>query len=162
MPIAVLPAHLCWLGISQSSTIRLSSAMDDNHKIARALILVSPKIPAFWLFSHRKTSLVLSPLTSDFFIKGNVTPWFNSQNSAIPASSLGSWPPNWEREVESEYIFFYRESFNYLVRRKPEYDEIPIFVFIVQGLKTWAKGWVQDDTEDIWTGRPVYWGVKPL
>lgn len=45
-----------------------------------------------WLLSHAKTSFIPPPLTSDFFIKGNVTPWLSWQNcpisSSVPAAGV--------------------------------------------------------------------------
>ena len=58
------------------------------------LIRVNPSKPDFSFFRYLYTSFVLSPLTSDFFMSGKLTPWFSSQNDAISASLPGSCPPN--------------------------------------------------------------------
>lgn len=75
---------------SQSSTMSYVSINLLNTGYMRTFILVNPSSPDFWSFSHLYTSLVLSPLTSDFAIKGKLTPWLRSQNSAICWSEPGS------------------------------------------------------------------------
>lgn len=58
------------------------------------LILVNPKRPAFCDFKYLYTSFVFGPLTSDFCINGNSTPWFKVQNSAMAWSLPDSCPAN--------------------------------------------------------------------
>jgi hypothetical protein len=53
-------------------------------------MLVVPSNPGFSFLRYLKTSLVPSPLTSDFFRRGKVTPWLRVQNEATSSSVPGS------------------------------------------------------------------------
>jgi len=75
-----------------TATVVTSNPFDKPFR--HTLMRVRPKSPDFSVFNHLYTSLVSSPLTSDFFIRGKLTPWLRVQKSAIPRSSAGSWPPN--------------------------------------------------------------------
>ena len=83
-------------------------------KSRHTLIMEIPRSPDFWPLSHLYTSLVPDPLTSDFFMSGNVTPAaiaalnrspvgtnavglpkFFVQKVATSSSVPASPPPNW-------------------------------------------------------------------
>lgn len=66
------------------------------------LILVVPSNPGFSFLRYLKTSFVESPLTSDFFMRGKVTPWLRVQNEATSSSVPGSWDPNWLQGLVAE------------------------------------------------------------
>jgi hypothetical protein len=84
----------------------------------RTLISVIPNNPDFSFLSHLNTSFVASPFTSDFFMRGKVTPWLMVQNSWMALSPSGSWLPNyslrllldWKKESYVVCILGCRES----------------------------------------------------
>lgn len=93
------------------------------------MILVNPKKPDFCDFKYLYTSFVLGPLTSDFFINGNSTPWFKEQNSAIAWSVPDSCPPNFPQGSQKSTGQVGRKGGRCLVTRESDNNEVFPFVF---------------------------------
>ena len=99
-----------------------------------------PRNPDFCPLSHLYTSLALEPLTSDFFISGNVAP-------VVIAALID---PVWVRNVGGLTKVFRAEGNNLFVRprflptelvaREAQNDETLVFVLLVEGLQAFVLG----------------------
>ena len=61
----------------------------ETKNLEKFQLTRSPKSPFAFGLRNLKTSLVFSPLTSDFLSSGKDTPWLRWQKVAVPSSSSG-------------------------------------------------------------------------
>lgn len=123
-----------------------------------------PRIPALWNLRYLNTlrsaaklyrttiqssrgthSFVLSPFTSDFFIKGNVTPWLSSQKEALSThNQVSSYPLQNEtsRGRGSHILIGPRLLSSELVARETKNDNALVLEALVHcvelGLASWC------------------------
>jgi hypothetical protein len=115
-------------------------SLRPRAKSRRTLIMEIPS-QDFWALRYLYTSLVSDPLTSDFFISGNVTPGRPRLPRQLTPRGYGcGWLTKVLRAEGGNLFVRPRFLPTELVAREAQNDESLVFVLLVQGLQALVLG----------------------